>query len=138
MLIRFSRYADSVLTCSFFSAVSIAAVTYICIAAKAIAGSITIGEVTMYAGAVITMVAGVQNLLGKYHDINYMNEYLTTYETFITRPDMHYDGTLPIEKRDDNAYRLELFQSSMINGASLYSARAIAAFCASPPESSTP
>lgn len=95
-----------------FAAQMFAAVTYICIAAKAIAGSITIGEVTMYAGAVITMVAGVQNLLGKYHDINYMNEYLTTYETFITRPDMHYDGTLPIEKRDDNAYRLELFHVS--------------------------
>ena len=27
-----------------------------------------------------------------------MNEYLGTYEEFITRPNMHYDGTLPIEK----------------------------------------
>lgn len=90
-----------------FAAQMFAAVTYICIAAKAIAGSITIGEVTMYAGAVITMVAGVQRLLGKYQDINYMNEYLSTYEEFITRPNMHYDGTLPIEKRDDNRYLLE-------------------------------
>lgn len=47
-----------------FAAQMLAAVTYICIAAKAIAGSITIGEVTMYAGAVITMSAGVQRLLG--------------------------------------------------------------------------
>lgn len=91
-----------------FVAQIFAAVTYICIAAKAIAGSITIGEVTMYAGAVITMVAGVQRLLSKYQDINYMNEYLDTYEEFITRPNMHYDGTLPIEKRDDNEYLLEL------------------------------
>ena len=91
-----------------FAAQMFAAVTYICIAAKAIAGSITIGEVTMYAGAVITMVAGVQALLGKYQDINYRNEYLGTYEEFITRPNMHYDGTLPIEKRDDNEYQLEL------------------------------
>ena len=91
-----------------FAAQMFAAVTYICIAAKAIAGSITIGEVTMYAGAVITMVAGMQRLLGKYQEINYMNEYLGTYEEFITRPNMHYDGTLPIEKRDDNEYLLEL------------------------------
>lgn len=91
-----------------FAAQIFAAVTYICIAAKAIAGSITIGEVTMYAGAVITMVAGVQALLGKYQDISYRNEYLNTYEAFITRPNMHYDGTLPIEKRDDNRYQLEL------------------------------
>lgn len=85
-----------------------AAVTYLCIAAKALAGSITIGEVTMYAGAVITMVDGVQRLLARYQDINYMNAYLRTYEEFITRPNMHYDGTLPIEKRDDNRYLLEL------------------------------
>ncbi|MDE7477452.1 MAG: ABC transporter ATP-binding protein/permease [Lachnospiraceae bacterium] len=91
-----------------FAAQIFAAVTYICIAAKAIAGSITIGEVTMYASAVITMVTGVQRLLSKYQDINYMNEYLGTYEEFITRPNMHYDGTLPIEKRDDNEYLLEL------------------------------
>lgn len=90
-----------------FAAQMFAAVTYICIAAKAIAGSITIGEVTMYAGAVITMVAGVQRLLAKYQDINYMNEYLSTYEEFILRPNMHYDGTLPIEKRDDKRYLLE-------------------------------
>ncbi len=31
--------------------------------------------------------------------INYSNEYLKTYEEFLTRPNMHYDGTLPIEKR---------------------------------------
>ncbi len=91
-----------------FVAQVFAAVTYICIAAKAIAGSITIGEVTMYAGAVITMVAGVQKLLARYQDIHYMNEYLSSYEEFITRPNMHYDGTLPIEKRDDNRYLLEL------------------------------
>lgn len=91
-----------------FAAQMFAAVTYICIAAKAIAGSITIGEVTMYAGAVITMVSGVQRMLAKYQEINYMNEYLDTYEEFITRPNMHYDGILPIEKRDDNRYLLEL------------------------------
>ncbi len=91
-----------------FAAQLFAAATYICIAAKAIAGSITIGEVAMYAGAVITMVSGVQRMLAKYQDINYMNEYLDTYEEFITRPNMHYDGTLPIEKRDDNRYLLEL------------------------------
>lgn len=91
-----------------FAVQMFAAITYLCIAAKALAGSITIGEVTMYAGAVITMVAGVQRLLAKYQDINYMNAYLNTYEEFITRPNMHYDGTLPIEKRDDHRYLLEL------------------------------
>ncbi|MDE7028993.1 MAG: ABC transporter ATP-binding protein/permease [Lachnospiraceae bacterium] len=90
-----------------FAAQMFAAVTYICIAAKAVAGSITIGEVTMYASAVIAMVSSVQELFAKYQDIRYRNEYLSAYEAFITRPDRQYDGTLPIEKRDDNAYLLE-------------------------------
>lgn len=90
-----------------FATQMLAAVTYIYIAAKALAGSITIGEVTMYAGAVIAMIAGIQALLNRYQTINYMNEYLNTYEEFITSPNMHYDGTLPIEKRDDNEYLLE-------------------------------
>lgn len=90
-----------------FATQMLAAFTYIYIAAKALSGSITIGEVTMYAGAVITMTAGVRELLDRYQSINYMNEYLDTYEEFITRPNMHYDGTLPIEKRDDNEYLLE-------------------------------
>lgn len=90
-----------------FATQVLAAVTYIYIAAKALAGSITIGEVTMYAGAVVTMISGIQALLNRYQTINYMNEYLNTYEEFITRPNMHYDGTLPIEKRDDNEYLLE-------------------------------
>lgn len=90
-----------------FAAQMFAAVTYICIAAKAVAGSITIGEVTMYASAVIAMVSSVQELFAKYQDIRYRNEYLSAYEAFITRQDRQYDGTLPIEKRDDNAYLLE-------------------------------
>ena len=53
------------------------------------------------------MVSGVQRLLARYQDINYRNAYLSTYEAFLKRPNMHYDGTLPIEKRDDNRYLLE-------------------------------
>lgn len=100
-------YTGKCQAASSFAAQMLAAVTYICIAAKALAGCITIGEVTMYASAVIAMIAGVQRMLEKYQSINYMNEYLNTYEEFITQPNMHYDGTLPIEKRDDNQYLIE-------------------------------
>lgn len=72
----------------------------------AMSGAVTIGDVLMYSGAIITMMTGVQNVLMQYNQINYRNEYLKTYEEFINRPNMHYDGTLPIEKRDDNEYEL--------------------------------
>ena len=69
-------------------------------------GAVSVGDVLMYSGAIITMMTGVQNILMQYNQINYRNEYLKTYEDFIKRPNMHYDGTLPIEKRDDNEYEL--------------------------------
>lgn len=101
------NYSGKCQAVSAFAMQMLAAVTYICIAAKAMAGSISVGEVTMYAGAVIAMIGGMQQLLNRYQSIRYMNEYLDTYEKFIASPDMCYDGTLPIEKRDDNEYLLE-------------------------------
>ena len=79
---------------------------YVYVAVMAMSGAVTIGDVLMYSGAIITMMTGVQNVLMQYNQINYRNEYLKTYEEFINRPNMHYDGTLPIEKRDDNEYEL--------------------------------
>ena len=86
----------------------IASVTYVYCTLKAIAGSITTGEVLMYAGAVITMMESIREMIQTYTRINYANEYLKTYEEFIEDKDMDYDGTLPIEKRIDNEYNLEI------------------------------
>ena len=79
---------------------------YVYVAVMAMSGAVSVGDVLMYSGAIITMMTGVQNILTQYNQINYRNEYLKTYEDFIKRPNMHYDGTLPIEKRDDNEYEL--------------------------------
>ena len=61
----------------------------------------------MYAGAVITMMEAIRKASASRININYSNEYLKTYEEFINDRDMDYDGTLPVEKRTDNEYRLE-------------------------------
>ena len=79
---------------------------YVYVAVMAMSGAVTTGDVLMYSGAIITMMTGVQNVLMQYNQIHYRNEYLKLYEEFINRPNMHYDGTLPIEKRDDNEYQL--------------------------------
>ena len=79
---------------------------YVYVAVMALSGAVTVGDVLMYAGAIITMMTSMQTILLKYNQINYCNAYLKTYEEFIKLPNMHYDGTLPIEKRDDNRYEL--------------------------------
>lgn len=85
---------------------------YVYVAVMAMSGAVSVGDVLMYSGAIITMMTGVQNILTQYNQINYRNEYLKTYEEFINRPNMHYDGTLPIEKRDDNRYELSFHHVS--------------------------
>ncbi|MBQ7076894.1 MAG: ABC transporter ATP-binding protein [Lachnospiraceae bacterium] len=84
----------------------LAAYIYIYMAVVALGGIVTTGEVLMYAGAAITMVASIQGMLGLYNSIVFRNKFLKTYEEFIEDENMSYDGTLPIEKRDDNRYEL--------------------------------
>ncbi len=90
-----------------FSFELLAGVTYVVIALKAMTGSVSPGDVLMYAGAVITMMEAIRKASASRININYSNEYLKTYEEFINDRDMDYDGTLPVEKRTDNEYRLE-------------------------------
>lgn len=85
---------------------------YIYVSVMAVSQAISTGDVLMYAGAIITMMTGVQNAISKYNQITYCNEYIKTYEEFIKQPDMHYDGSLPIEKRDDNRYELSFHNVS--------------------------
>lgn len=85
---------------------------YIYVSVMAMSGSISTGDVLMYAGAIITMMTSVQEAILKYNEIAYNNDYLKLYEEFIKRPNMHYDGTLPIEKRDDKRYELSFYNVS--------------------------
>ena len=84
----------------------LAGIIYSYIVLKAVCGSVSAGDVLMYAGAMVTMMSSIQKMLKLHMDINYSDVYLKTYEEFINRPNMHYDGTLPIEKRDDGRYQL--------------------------------
>lgn len=84
----------------------VAGYVYIYVVIMALAGTISTGDVLMYAGSIITLMAAIQTVLGNYNNIKYLNEYLKNYEEFIERPNMHYEGTLPVEKRDDNKFEL--------------------------------
>ncbi len=66
---------------------------YVYVAVMAMSGAVSVGDAYVL-GAIITMMTGVQKILMQYNQINYRNEYLKTYEDFIKRPNMHYDGTL--------------------------------------------
>lgn len=79
-------------------------ILYIIIGARAIYGAIPVGDVLMYAGAVLLFTNSMQEALIDYNSFHYRSEYLSTYEEFIKKPNIHYTGTLPVEKRTDGMY----------------------------------
>lgn len=86
--------------------------SYVFVGAKAFYGVIGIGDILLYAGAVNRVMQSVVDLMGNLHNFLYCASYLKTYEEFIHRPSMSYDGTLPIEKRDDARYEFEFHDVS--------------------------
>lgn len=77
---------------------------YLVIGARALYGVLPIGDVFLYAGSVTRAMSDLQTFLATGSEFDYINSYLSTYEDFIAQPSMAYDGTLPIEKRDDGQY----------------------------------
>lgn len=77
---------------------------YLVIGARALYGVLPIGDVLLYAGSVARAMSDLQTFLATGSEFDYINSYLSTYEDFIAQPSMAYDGTLPIEKRDDGQY----------------------------------
>lgn len=77
---------------------------YIILGGKAVYGIINIGEVFMYAGAILELTGSIRSEIVEYNSFYYRTEYLNTYYEFINKPNVHYTGTLPIEKRSDGEY----------------------------------
>ena len=81
-----------------------AAFLFVC--GKVIAGSISIGSVILYTGAINRISESLNAISSSWSAFYYQMQYLKEYQHFIDRPNMHYDGTLPIEKRTDMRYEL--------------------------------
>lgn len=89
-----------------------AGIAYIFVGVKAIYGVIDMGDILLYAGAINQAVQGVNQLISEVNEFMYRQTYLKSYNEFLERPSMTYDGTLPIEKRDDGQYEFEFHDVS--------------------------
>jgi ATP-binding cassette subfamily B protein len=83
-------------------------IIYCFIGYKAYYGAITIGEIMQYTGAVTQMMAGVILLTTSIGQLINNNHYFEKFFDLIELDSGKYMGTLPVEKRDDNEYTLEL------------------------------
>ncbi|MCH3960856.1 MAG: ABC transporter ATP-binding protein/permease [Solobacterium sp.] len=84
-----------------------AAVSYIFVGVKALDGTIAIGSVLLYAGAIQMVTVRIKDMNDAYNDMSFRLDFVDDIYQYIHAPLMHYDGTLPIEKRNDNQYELE-------------------------------
>lgn len=96
---------------SFFSQIS-SGISYVFIGMKAVYGIIPIGNVILYAGAINRVVESFFHFAQFLMSFNYRHVALEHYERFLETPSMSYDGTLPIEKRDDGEYLFEFHDVS--------------------------
>ena len=80
---------------------------YIYVGMSALNGIISVGNILLYANSITKLTGEFNEMIQFYNQIAYRFEYLGNFEEFISSPNMHYDGTLPIEKRDDYEYEFE-------------------------------
>ena len=85
----------------------LAGCVYIYVGVSVLDGNISIGDVLLYTGAITSLATNLNEFIIRYNNVAYRFEYLGNFEEFISSKNMHYDGTLPIEKRDDHEYEFE-------------------------------
>lgn len=82
-------------------------ISYVFIGAKAIYKVIPVGDVLLYVGALNRMSESISQFVRYYNSFMRRAVYIKTFDDFIKGSNMHYDGTLPIEKRADTRYEFE-------------------------------
>lgn len=84
-----------------------AGIAYIFVGVKAIYGLISIGDVLMYTGAILNFITCFKEIISLYGRTSFVGGYLNNYTEFINKPNLHYNGSIPIKKRNDNDYEFE-------------------------------
>lgn len=81
---------------------------YAFIGCKAYAGLITIDELVMYIATLTMMVGGLQMFYKDVTNLARNNKYFEVLLDILQMENKKYQGSLPVEKRDDNQYRLQV------------------------------
>lgn len=79
---------------------------YLFVALKALAGLLSPGNLLKYIGAIQQVASGVEQLSSGISMLAWLQNAQYLYR-FIDTPPVKYQGTLPVEKRDDNDYLIE-------------------------------
>lgn len=104
---KFGRYKTRIMMVVITVANLFAAVTYIYVGRQSMDGFIPLGNVMMYAVAIQSIADGMKEVGTNWNELVFRLTYMDDLYQFIHEPAMHYDGTLPVEKRNDCDYEIE-------------------------------
>jgi len=83
-----------------------AGIAYLYVCLKAWAGAFGVGEVTQYVAAITKVASGVSQLIAKVGELRTNAPFLQFVFEFLDIPNAMYQGTIPVEKRNDNEYEI--------------------------------
>ena len=81
---------------------------YFVIGLKVLEGDILVGDVLFYANGILSFSAASATIIKCAHFLHMALQGVDETLSFIESEDMSYDGTLPVEKRDDGQYHFSL------------------------------
>jgi ABC-type multidrug transport system, ATPase and permease components len=81
--------------------------TYVFVVIACIAGNVSIGNVLKYVSCIIMFTGSTSYIVMHAQYLLNNNKYLENYFKFLDIPSKMYQGTLSVEKRDDNDYEVE-------------------------------
>ncbi|MBQ9767884.1 MAG: ABC transporter ATP-binding protein [Lachnospiraceae bacterium] len=81
--------------------------SYLYVGLKAVVGLISVGSVLQYVSAFERFCDGLGGVMSVSVTVKLQSKYLSLFEDFMELENKKYEGTLPVEKRDDNKYEIE-------------------------------
>lgn len=75
-------------------------------------GSISSAQVMMYIGGIMQLMKGCEGVVQSFFEMVNNRQYLQDYFEFLELDTQMYHGSLPVEKRDDDAYEISFHQVS--------------------------
>lgn len=104
---RFAVYKTRIMIIVIVIANVFAAASYIYVGKQAMNGIVPLGNVMMYAVAIQSIASEMKETGTNWNELVYRLTYMDELYQFIHEPSMHYEGTLPVEKRNDCDYEIE-------------------------------
>ncbi len=85
----------------------VSGLVYFLLAVMVSKGAILVGSICLYAGCIINFLYHFRYCLVQWVELSDNTKYVKMYLDFLDIPNKKYEGTLPVEKRDDDQFTIE-------------------------------